>query len=178
MGGVAFNILNKSDSMEILISLFDILHENMSVIAPTGESYEDDKRLWISSIIDALQNPQRNIIVITFEAEIIGFFMCSISGDLFKMEEIQFKPQYQGKGVFKELYFYLFSLIADNVKYVEAFASKQNHKSQGILEHLGLKQVGENHNGRCFRYYGLYEDMKTKKYFNTSNSTLGSKNCD
>ncbi len=157
---ISFEILNKRDSDKTTAVLFDILHGNMSVIAPTGERYEDDKKLWISSITDALNNPQRNIIVITHEAEIIGFFMYSISNDLLKMEEIQLRSKYHGKGIFRKLYFYLFTLIPDNVKFVEAFANKQNHKSQGILTNLGLKQVGENHNGRCWRYYGLYDDLR------------------
>ncbi len=160
MVNITFNVLNKSNCGDTLISLFDILHNNMSIIAPTGESYEDDKRLWISSIIDALDNPQRNIIVITHGTEIIGFFMYSISKKLLKMEEIQFKSEYQGKGIFRQLFICLLKLIPDNVTFVEAFANKQNIKSQGILLHLGLKQVGENRNGRSWRYYGLYDDMK------------------
>ncbi len=159
MTNITFGILTKLDCGDILISLFDILHSNMSVIAPTNESYEDDKKLWVSSIIVALGNPQRNIIIITCETEIIGFFMYSIANDLLKMEEIQFKSGYHGKGVFKQLFMYLFTLVPDSVTFVEAFANKENYKSQGILLHLGLKQVGENRNGRSWRYYGLYNDM-------------------
>ncbi len=155
----SFKILNKSNCGDTLISLFDILHSNMSVIAPTGESYEDDKRLWISSVNEALRNPKRNIIIIRNGTDIIGFFMYSISNDLLKMEEIQFKLGYHGKGVFKQLFMYLFTLVPDSVTFVEAFANKENYKSQGILLYLGLKQVGENRNGRCWRYYGLYNDM-------------------
>ncbi len=160
MKGISFSVLNKEIFDNVSADLFEILHSNMSVIAPLGESYEDDKKMWISSITDALQNPQRNIILITHLSEIIGFFMYSISNDLLKMEEIQFKADYHGKGIFNELYFYAFTLIPDNVKFVEAFANKPNLKSQGILTHLKLKITGENHNGNCWRFYGLYDDLK------------------
>lgn len=60
------------------------------------------------------------------------------------MDEIQFKKEYQGCGLFDELYHYLTTVIPAGTRYVEAFARKENLKSQGILEHLGLSVVGES----------------------------------
>ncbi len=157
---ILFDILSKAGFDDVSAALFHILHGNMSEIAPTGESYESDKQMWVSSIKDALENPKRNIIIIKNEAEIIGFFMFSINKDLLKMEEIQFKKEHQGTGLFNSLFRYVFKLIPDDVKHVEAFANKLNIRSQSILTHLKLQPAGENKNGRCFRYCGLYRDMQ------------------
>ncbi len=157
MKKVSFSSITNNNTLDLL---FDILHRNMSIIAPTGESYDDDKKMWISVVTQALDNPNRNIIVINHNDNIIGFFMYSVSGDLLKMEEIQFKPEYHGKGVFRALFNYLFTIVPKEVEYVEAFANKKNTKSQGILEHLQLEKVGENKNGNSYRYYGNYSDMK------------------
>ena len=43
---ISFDILPKNEAENILPSLFRILHSNMSVIAPTGNSYKEDYRLW------------------------------------------------------------------------------------------------------------------------------------
>lgn len=70
------------------------------------------------------------------------------------MDEIQFKKEYQGCGLFAELYHYLTTVIPAGTRYVEAFARKENLKSQGILEHLGLSVVGESKNGNSLHFKG------------------------
>ncbi len=160
MKEISFYGLNREVFEELSAELFDILHENMSKIAPTGESYEADKEAWISAVREALKNPERHIIVLENMSEKVGFFMYSVSGDLLKMEEIQFKEKYHSTGAFNELFDFIVKFMPDEIRYVEAFASKKNTKSQGILRHLGLMQVGENQNKNSFRYLGLYSDMK------------------
>ena len=76
------------------------------------------------------------------------------------MEEIQFKPSYQGKGIFRNLYGFVFSKIETDLEYVKAYASIQNSKSIGILENLGLTNIGLNKNGRSYHFQGKYADLK------------------
>ncbi len=160
MKKVSFRSIKDTDINITLDLLFDILHGNMSIIAPTGESYDDDKAMWVSGVTQALTNPNRSIVIINSGDETIGFFMYSVSSNLLKMEEIQFVPEFQGNGVFRALFNYLFNLIPEEVEHVEAFANKKNIKSQRILEHLKLENVGENKNGNSYRYYGEYQNMK------------------
>lgn len=75
------------------------------------------------------------------------------------MDEIQFKKEYQGCGLFAELYHYLTTVIPAGTRYVEAFARKENLKSQGILEHLGLSVVGESKNGNSLHFKGEYKAL-------------------
>ena len=79
------------------------------------------------------------------------------------MEEIQFYRAYWGSGAFRELYCFLASIIPDRITAVKAYASKKNLRSQAILEHLGLKKIGENKNRKSYCYSG---DCKNqfKKY--------------
>lgn len=73
------------------------------------------------------------------------------------MEEIQFKQEYQGSGLFSELYHYLTTIIPIQTKYVDAFANKKNIKSQEILRHLGLSVIGENKNGKSLHFKGEFK---------------------
>lgn len=157
-----FSFLNKAVAADILPELFDILANNMSKIAPTGNSYEEDQRRWLSAISAAIQKESRQIILICHGSSLVGFFMYYISagGETFMMEEIQCKPEYHGTGVFRQLYHFLFHRIPATVTTVEAFANKENTKSQGILHHLGLRRIGENQGGGCYHYRGSYQTMK------------------
>ena len=75
------------------------------------------------------------------------------------MDEIQFRHDYQGSGLFSELYHYLTTIVPCQTKYVEAFSNKANLKSQEILKHLGLKENGENINGNSIYFKGEYKTI-------------------
>ncbi len=75
------------------------------------------------------------------------------------MEEIQFKSEYQGKGVFRKLYSFVFSNIKSDIDFIEVYANKNNVKSIGILEKFGLSNIGLNGNGRSYHFHGSYDDL-------------------
>ena len=156
---VTFDILSKDKADKVLPSLFRILHSNMNVIAPTGNSCEEDLSVWYNAVAPALEKGARQIILIYDDAEIIGYFQYYVNITTFMMEEIQFKKEYQGTGIFRLLYSYLFEIIPQETLYVEAYAHKQNSKSQNILKHLGLQIVGENTNGNSYRFRGDCQEM-------------------
>lgn len=151
---ISFVILPKNETENILPSLFRILHSNMSVIAPTGNSYDEDYCLWHNSVAPALEKDARQIILIYDDTEIIGYFQYYVNATTFMMEEIQFNKEYHGTGLFQRLYAYLFEIIPQETLYIEAYAHKQNQKSQGILKHLGLQVIGENKNGNSYHFRG------------------------
>jgi RimJ/RimL family protein N-acetyltransferase len=159
---VSFVPIDRRNARDILPRLFEILHGNMRVIAPTGNSYTEDEALWISCIAEALEKPARQLLLVMDGGAVAGFFMYYVNGNLWMMEEIQFAPAYQGSGLFQLLYARLFEILPDSVEYVEAYANKQNQKSTRILEHLGLAVTGENHNGNCYHFRGRYRDLREK----------------
>ena len=61
----------------------------MSVIAPTGNTYEQDFQLWQSSVAPALSKQQRQIVLMHSDDEIVGYFQYYVNDNVFMMEEIQ-----------------------------------------------------------------------------------------
>lgn len=156
---ITFSHLNKSDFSIVANDIFNILADNMTVIAPTGNLREDDYNCWYGCVTDGLKRDERQIILIKDNDNIIGFFQYYINEDTFMMEEIQFKPEYQGKGVFRALYGFIIPHIRDDIEFVEAYASISNSKSIGILEKFGLINIGLNKNGRSYHFKGRFADL-------------------
>ena len=151
--------LDKSQKDLVLPLLFDILHSNMSRIAPTGSSYQEDLSFWISCVTSDLEKEAREILLIHNEDEIVGYFQYFVSGDTLAMEDIQFRDRYKGTGIFGELYTYLIRVVPKDIEFVEAYANKSNHKSIAVLNHLGLEIIGENKNGISYHFKGKYENI-------------------
>lgn len=156
---IKFEYLNKSEFSEYAQPIFDILSGNMTQIAPTDNTLEEDFRMWNRCIVEALQKDERQIILIKDNGKIAGYFQYYTNEETFMMEEIQFKPQYQGKGIFRELYGFVFENIKSDLKYVKAYANTSNKKSIGILEKISLKNIGLNKNGRSYCFEGEFENL-------------------
>lgn len=159
-----FIYLDKLKADSYSEKLFEILHDNMFLIAPTGNSYEDDLKIWSCAIITALEKEQRQIVLMYVDNSLAGYFQYYINSETnsLMMEEIQIKNIYQSTGLFSEFYKWLLKQLPENIKYVEAFANKRNIRSQAILSHIGLLCVGENKNGNSFYYKGDYVKLLDK----------------
>lgn len=156
---ITFEYLNKKSFIDTSKTIFDILADNMSVIAPTGNSKAEDYSLWFNAVSLGLEHPARQIVLIKNENEIIGFFQYYTNADTFMMEEIQIKPKYQGRGVFRALYGFLIPEIKNSLKFVEAYANIKNTKSIAILQRLGLSNIGLNRNGSSYHFKGEYSSL-------------------
>ena len=159
--------LRKTDAESVLPKLFEILHANMSRIAPTGNSYEDDYLTWMSCIKPALEKIPRQILLLLDEERIAGYFQYYVNNGVFMMEEIQFREEYKGIGLFAELYRFLIKNLPADTVYVEAYANKKNEKSIAVLTHLGLEITGENKNGTSYHFRGSYESL-VRRYGSTN----------
>ena len=139
--------------------IINILAENMEAIAPSENSREEEFVLWYKAVGGGLRQDERQIVLIKAQNELIGFYQYYINVDTFMMEEIQFKPAYQSKGVFRKLYGFLLSNIDAEPRFVQAYADTRNRKSIGILEKMGLAKTGTVQ-GRLYHFKGRYEDLK------------------
>lgn len=159
-----FQFADKHTLDHFLSEVFQILHGNMDLIAPAGGTYEEDFAVWQGYIVPAMQEEQRQMVLILCGGDLAGYFQYSIHAGSFMMEEIQIKPEYQGTGLFRELYRWLEKELPSGLVSVEAYSNKNNEKSQKILEHLGLRRVGENKSGSSYHYRGdcrgLWESFK------------------
>lgn len=156
---IFFSYLNKNEFENISHDIFNILADNMRIIAPTGNSRDDDYKCWYKAVSNGLQRDERQIILIKDKQKIIGFFQYYTNTDTFVMEEIQIKSEYQSKNIFRDLYGYIISNLKYDIEFVEAYANTANQKSVGILEHLGLSKIGMNKNGNSFHFKGKYSDL-------------------
>ena len=156
---IRFEYLCKSDFPVVSQQIFDILADNMTTIAPTGNTREEDFGMWYDAVRDGLQREERQIILINDDETLVGYFQYYINTDTFMMEEIQFKSAYHGKGVFRELYGFVLENIKNDLQFVEAFASINNNKSIGILKKFGLLNTGLNKNGRSYHFKGSFADL-------------------
>ncbi len=138
--------------------MFDILAGNMRIIAPTGDSYEDDRRIWLVEAVPALEH----VILILDDGQLAGYFQYRLQDNTLRMDEIQFAKPYQGSGLFRRLYQYIITIIPQDTQHVAACANKMNQKAQNILEYLGLQRIGENKNGKSFIYNGAYQAILEK----------------
>lgn len=157
---ITFEYLNKPDFSVISNEVFNILAENMTAIAPTDNSREEDYKCWYEAMNGGLQREERQIILIKDNDKIIGYFQYNINSDTIIMEEIQFKPEYQGRGLVRELYGFTDSNIKTDIEFVEAYANISNIKSIGMLEKFGLSNIGLNKNGRSYHFKGRNADLK------------------
>lgn len=155
--------LDKAKADSVLPKLFAILHANMSRIAPTGNSYDEDLSFWISCVAPALEKEPRQIVLLKDDEMIAGYFQYYVNDGVFMMEEIQFRDEYKGSGLFAELFTWLTRIIPKETRFVEAYAHKNNEKSIAVLSHLGLEIIGENKNGISFHFRGNYEKL-TDRY--------------
>lgn len=160
-----FTYADKGKMAQLLPGLFELLHENMSKIAPTGNTYEEDYASWSSCVLPAMEKEQRQIVLMHVGGSFAGYFQYYVTADKERlmMEEIQIKKEFQGSGLFAGFYQWLVKQLPGDIEHVEAYANKKNFKSQAILEHLGLQRVGENKNGNSFFFRGKYADLR-KKY--------------
>ena len=113
--------------------MFEILASNMRIIAPTGDSYEEDRRIWLAEAVPAFEH----VILIFDDAQLAGYFQYRLQDNTLRMDEIQFAKPYQGSGLFRRLYQYIITIIPQETQHVAACANKANNKAQNILEYLG-----------------------------------------
>ena len=162
MNSFRFRQLKKEDISVFADEIFSILANNMRAIAPTGNSYDEDYKTWLESAVPVWRDGKNSVILIFCGETLCGYFQYSVKDSTFRMEDIQFKPEYHGSGLFAGLYHYLMGIIPAQTKYVEAYASKENIKSQEILKHLGLTAAGENKNGRSLHFIGDYKKLSER----------------
>ncbi len=64
---IEFCHLSKNEFNKYASKLFSVLHDNMTGIAPTGNSREDDYQSWYKAMCGEMQSDKRHIILISNE---------------------------------------------------------------------------------------------------------------
>lgn len=154
MGKISFRYLDNTEREMILPQLFRILHTNMSRIAPTNCSYEEDRNAWISYILPALEHGEASILLMYVGEDLAGYFQYSADGDTLRVDEVEIRPEYQGTMVFYRLCQHLLRHIPGDIKYLESYVHVDNSHSISIHEGLGMERIGKNKRGTSWHYRG------------------------
>ena len=93
MAEISFCSFDETKSDILLPQMFEILSTNMSKIAPTGNSYEEDNKIWLSYMEPNLKRKQ---IILMYVGEVLaGYFQYSLNESTVLIEEIEILPDYQ-----------------------------------------------------------------------------------
>lgn len=144
MSAISFTYLNKAEKDKWLPALFDILWENMRIIAPGGLAYEQEKALWLSNVSPALDKAPRKIILCHVGNDLAGYLQYYIRDRMLMIEEIQLKKEYQRTGLFGRFCAHLIAELPDDLQTVEAYAERRNLNSRRIMEKLGMEHLEED----------------------------------
>ena len=159
MAKVSFCDFDPMESEVLLPQMFHILSTNMGKIAPTGNSYEEDMKIWLSYMTSE-QIKETQILLMYVGEALVGYFQYRISENKVLIEEVEIAPEYQRTLLFYRFLKYVSNIIPKNIEYAEAYINKQNTNSQRIAQKLGMRIVGENPNGHSFRYRGELSSFK------------------
>ena len=69
-----FRQMKNEDISVFIDEMFEILASNMSAVAPTGNSYDEDYKTWSESAVPAWREGKRSVILIFCEDKLCGFF--------------------------------------------------------------------------------------------------------
>ena len=162
MGLFSFRELQNGEQTRILPRLFDILYGNMSVLAPSGYSYEEDQNVWMSYIAPLLDQGAKRIVLMFWDDSVVGYSQYSMVGDTLHVDEVQVLPQYHRTMLFYRFCQYMIKTVPETVWCIESYVRKDNANSISIHEGLGMKRIGENKSGTSWLYCGDRENAEVR----------------
>lgn len=136
-----FTYLNKNEKEKFLPKLFDLLYANMSEIAPTNLTYEQEKMQWLGNVSPALDKSARQIIMCFNDEELIGYIQYYINSKLLMIEELQLKQKYHRTLTFYRFCKHFIGTLPTDIEHVEACADKRNINSQKLMQRLGMELI-------------------------------------
>ena len=151
---VSFEKPQAEDCNRVLPILFEILYENMTAIAPTGYTYEEDWLAWSEYNTPRIESGEASVLLMMVEEEIVGYFQYSIEENCLWAEEVEIKPEYQLTKLFYLFCHYLVSWMLPDVQHIKSYVRKDNRRSILLHEHLGMERIGENRKGTSWLYCG------------------------
>lgn len=136
MKAISFVKYDPAQAEEVLYQMYDILYTNMSRIAPTGCSREEDRQVWLSYMMK--EQVERQILLIYAGENLAGYFQYRIDGETLCADEIELSPQYQRTFLFYRFLRHMAQNLPKGILRIRAYINKQNLNSQAIAGKLGL----------------------------------------
>ena len=94
-----FKQMQNEDIAVFINEMFEILASNMNVIAPTGNSYDADFKIWSECVVPVWREGKRLVILIFCEDTLCGFFQYFVNYKTFRMDsELTIRTSAKGTG--------------------------------------------------------------------------------
>ena len=162
MRKITFREMQQQEALDMLPQLFSILHTNMTKLAPTNCSYEEDQKLWLDYVLPAVRSEQCHILLMYAGETLVRYFQYSIQGDTLLADEVEIRPEYQRTMVFYRFCRFMLAALPAQVRYISSYVRKENKNSLSIHEALGMDRIGENRSGTSWHYRGKSEDAAAR----------------
>ena len=160
MSTYTFCKLDKTDAESVLPQMFRILYTNMTKIAPTGCTYEEDEAMWLAYAMQQMKEVYPEYILMYKDKTLIGYFQYSIDGNILMADEVEIIPEYQRTMAFYRLCVYLYRSMPEHIQWIESYVNKGNANSLKINQKLGLVVIGENKSGTSWHLSGDTSKIK------------------
>ena len=158
---VTISFMDKDQKDLWLPKMFDLLYENMQVVAPNNLPYEAQKAQFLSEVSPALEKAPRQVILCVRGDALVGFLQYYTRGDLLVIEEIQLGTPLQRTLVFYRLCRFLAASVPADIAFIEAYTHKCNFHSQALLRKLGLEAIKSADANDFLHFRGPAQKAKT-----------------
>lgn len=144
--------------------LFDILADNMTKIAPTGNSREQDFATWVDAVHQRLEREACGVTAFRHAGGIVAYFQYSSRDNILFIEEVEIKSDFQRRyNILGKMIKLLPDIVPPNTRFVRAYANKNNNVSLENLRKAGFEIVGTSKNGRSYLHEADYTAL-TKRF--------------
>ncbi len=154
--------LDKERELPMMELLFDLMHDNMEEVAPSGLTREWEKTKWLAEVGPALKKEPRQIALLYCKGALAGFCMYYVNGDVFMVEELQIRREFRSSGVIVELWKFFMRTVPRDTLYIEAYTDTENVYSQKLLGRLGLEIVEWTADRRLKHFRGEFEKIRNR----------------
>ncbi len=139
----------KNELLEKLDEIFNLTYDNMNKISPSGNSKEEDYKLWKQCTINQLDNKQW--ILALDEDRVVGYLFYEIKDTILNINEVQLDDSHKGdKVTFKSLLKEMINIDLSKVTSVRAVINNNNTRALHIASKMQLEKTGERNNSSIF----------------------------
>ena len=156
--------LSKTEIINLLNDMYEIISNNMKDIIDTGNSDDENYMNWKNSMYEELTKSNKKWVGAFENKKLIGYFLYKINSDFLNIDEIQIVKEHQGDGyTFKNL---LKTILNEKIAKTEfkitTYVNKSNEKSNAIVKKLGftILEVKERGIKYVISYNKLLEKLK------------------
>lgn len=153
-------LLNKETEMHLMEPLFDLLYDNMLSIAPSGLTYQEEKRQWLSEVMPAMSKAPRQIVLMYDGNALAGYMQYYINNGIFMVEEIQLRKDCRISSLFVQLWKFMCRIIPEDTQFIEAYADPRNLPSRRLMEKLGMEPVEDGSYSHLLHFRGTLNKLR------------------